>query len=166
MITDGNPWEYTPDRRILPRIYPASGGLLDRGAFEWRCRWDLDGDGQPIGAGDLGVLLGAGGPCHLGCLADLDIDADIDASDLGILLGMWGGPSTCDEDLPAAGAPLMGFAMAQGSQGEPILDSPQTLAAMFGFEALTEFATWLATLSENDRLSVLSYLLPTSGGDL
>gem|GEM_PF-2073712 len=165
--TNGSTTEFTPDRRILPRVYPApttSSTLLDRGAFEWRCRYDLDDDGQPNVSGDLGVLLGAWGTCTLACLADLDVDGDVDASDLGILLGLWGGPNPC-EDVPAGGAPLMGNAVAPASEGAPLLDSPQALAEMFGFEDVASFSMWLATLTETERWAVLSYLLPVGGGD-
>ena len=49
---------------------------------------DLDGDGS-VGGADLGLLLGAWGPCA-GCPADLDGDGDVDGADLGLLLGAWG----------------------------------------------------------------------------
>lgn len=54
---------------------------------------DLDGDGVVDGA-DLGLLLGAWGPCPLGgalipCEADLTGDGTVDGADLGVLLGGW-----------------------------------------------------------------------------
>lgn len=48
---------------------------------------DLDGDGTVAGS-DLGLLLGAWGPCA-GCAADLDGDGAVTGSDLGLLLGEW-----------------------------------------------------------------------------
>lgn len=50
---------------------------------------DLDGDGFVNGA-DLGILLGAWGPCD-GCPPDLDGDGVVDGADLGTLLGSWTG---------------------------------------------------------------------------
>jgi len=52
---------------------------------------DLNGDGLVDGA-DLGVLLGAWGPCPAEepCPADLDGDGVIAGGDLGLLLGAWG----------------------------------------------------------------------------
>ncbi|MFO0874276.1 MAG: M12 family metallo-peptidase [Phycisphaerales bacterium] len=48
---------------------------------------DLNHDGHVDGA-DLGLLLGAWGPCAA-CEADLDHDGDVDGADLGLLLGAW-----------------------------------------------------------------------------
>jgi len=50
---------------------------------------DLNGDGM-VGGADLGLLLGAWGPCR-GCPADFDGDGDVDGADLGLLLGAWTG---------------------------------------------------------------------------
>jgi hypothetical protein len=50
------------------------------------CDGDFDLDGT-IGAGDLGVLLGAWGTAA----GDLDGDGTTGAADLSILLGGWGG---------------------------------------------------------------------------
>lgn len=52
------------------------------------CPEDLGGDGVVDGA-DLGVLLGAWGPCD-GCGADLNADGIVDGADLGIVLSGWG----------------------------------------------------------------------------
>ena len=51
---------------------------------------DLDGDGDVDGA-DLGLLLGAWGPCAdcAACPGDLDGDCQVDGADLGLLLGAW-----------------------------------------------------------------------------
>lgn len=53
------------------------------------CPADLNDDGQVDGA-DLGILLGAWGPCSGGCPADLNGDGQVDGADLGELLGDWG----------------------------------------------------------------------------
>lgn len=52
------------------------------------CAADLNGDGL-VNAADLAILLGAWGGCR-GCLADLDASAGVDAADLAMLLGAWG----------------------------------------------------------------------------
>jgi hypothetical protein len=53
---------------------------------------DLDGDGL-VGGADLGLLLGAWGPCPkcAACTGDLDGNCVVDGSDLGLLLGAWSG---------------------------------------------------------------------------
>ncbi|MBL9147516.1 MAG: hypothetical protein JNM94_02365 [Phycisphaerae bacterium] len=53
---------------------------------------DLSGDGAVNGA-DLGILLGAWGPCAARgpCAADLNGSGAVDGADLGILLGAWTG---------------------------------------------------------------------------
>lgn len=48
--------------------------------------FDLDGDGS-VGAGDLGIFLGAWGTTGPG---DFDGDGTVGAADLGLLLGAWG----------------------------------------------------------------------------
>jgi hypothetical protein len=52
------------------------------------CPADLNADGMVDGA-DLGMLLGAWGPCKA-CPADLTNDDTVDGADLGTLLGAWG----------------------------------------------------------------------------
>jgi hypothetical protein len=52
------------------------------------CPADLNNDGLVNGA-DLGLLLGAWGPCS-GCAADLNADGLVNGADLGLLLGAWG----------------------------------------------------------------------------
>ena len=49
----------------------------------------LTGGGYVDGA-DLGLLLGAWGPCSGSCKADLNGDGQVDGADLGLLLGAWG----------------------------------------------------------------------------
>jgi hypothetical protein len=66
---------------------------------ECRPSADLDGDGMVNGA-DLGMLLGAWGPCPSAlkapCAADLEGNGIVDGADLAALLGAWG---------PAVGRP-------------------------------------------------------------
>jgi len=61
-------------------VVPGLGGAT--------CLGDLNDDNF-VDAADLGILLGAWGPCA-GCAADLNDDGFVDAADLGILLGAWG----------------------------------------------------------------------------
>lgn len=69
---------------ILTPIPPVVGDLT--------CDWSVGGD-------DLGVLLGAWGPCPtngksplpIPCDADFNGDGDVDGADLGVLLGAWTG---------------------------------------------------------------------------
>lgn len=56
------------------------------------CVADLNDDCAVDGA-DLGLLLGAWGPCGKkgpGCFGDLNDDGKVDGADLGLLLGDWG----------------------------------------------------------------------------
>ncbi len=68
--------------------------LLGEAAFDFvftaetLCVADLDGDGS-VGASDLAALLGDWGPCA-GCPSDMDGDGVVDAFDLALLLGAWG----------------------------------------------------------------------------
>ena len=50
---------------------------------------DFNGDGDVNGA-DLGLLLGAWGPCP-GCPEDMNGDGVVNGADLGLLLGAWTG---------------------------------------------------------------------------
>jgi hypothetical protein len=66
-----------------------SGSYVDLGGNTiCDCLGDLTLDGDVNGA-DLGILLGAWGPCNGACLADLDDDGFVSGADLGILLGAW-----------------------------------------------------------------------------
>ncbi|MCA9285879.1 MAG: hypothetical protein KDA22_11720 [Phycisphaerales bacterium] len=61
---------------------------VDVGGTTPTCPADLDGNGEVNGA-DLGLMLGAWGPCD-GCPADLNADGAVDGADLGELLAAWG----------------------------------------------------------------------------
>ena len=52
---------------------------------------DLDGNATVDGA-DLGLLIGAWGPCPSGglCIADIDNNGTVDGADLGLLISAWG----------------------------------------------------------------------------
>ncbi|MFO0828334.1 MAG: hypothetical protein U0572_09300 [Phycisphaerales bacterium] len=78
------------------------------------CLADLDGDGI-VSASDLGILLGAWGPCA-SCCANLNGDANVDASDLGILLGAWG---PCPSGAPADDIGGAGKKGGLGSTSDP-----------------------------------------------
>ena len=55
-----------------------------------QCPADLNDDGA-VNGDDLGVLLGAWGPCTGGaCEPDLNDDGAVNGDDLGVLLGAWG----------------------------------------------------------------------------
>lgn len=59
-----------------------------------QCFADIDNNGI-IDSGDLGLLIGAWGPCSGGnkgvpCCADLDGSGLVDSGDLGLLIGAWG----------------------------------------------------------------------------
>ena len=56
------------------------------GCYEWHLG-DVNRDGTVNGA-DLGLVLGAWGPCEL-CPEDLDGNGIVDGADLGLLLGAW-----------------------------------------------------------------------------
>jgi predicted outer membrane repeat protein len=68
------------------------GGFIDGGGNSMcDCVGDLTGDGFVTGA-DLGLLLGAWGPCppEGDCPADITGDGVVSGADLGLLLGAWG----------------------------------------------------------------------------
>ena len=54
------------------------------------CLGDINGDGT-VTAADLGLLIGAWGPCGGGsCPSDLNGDGQVNAADLGFLVAAWG----------------------------------------------------------------------------
>ena len=67
------------------QFFVVSGG----GGGPDTCPADFDDDGF-VSGGDLGILLGAWGPCSGACDADFDDDGFVSGGDLGILLGAWG----------------------------------------------------------------------------
>jgi hypothetical protein len=93
---EGEP-RFQDDPAIRDLTCRPGSGAIDIGAFEFAGRlatpWlpcDLDGNGL-VGAGDLGVLLGAWGvAAEWVCGADLDADGLVDGSDLAIMLADWG----------------------------------------------------------------------------
>jgi hypothetical protein len=64
--------------------------IVFRIAVDTPCPADLDRNGS-VGGDDLGILLGAWGPCAATgpCSADLDRNGVVDADDLGRLLAAW-----------------------------------------------------------------------------
>ena len=81
-----------------PGFDTATGyGMLDAGAAVRAARElvgvaDLDQSGTVDGT-DLGLLLGSWGGCGTPCPADLNDDGVVDGTDLGLLLGSWGSAS-------------------------------------------------------------------------
>lgn len=63
--------------------------VIAAGSGGGSCPADFDRDGF-VSGGDLGVLLGAWGPCSGACGADFDRDGFVSGGDLGVLLGAWG----------------------------------------------------------------------------
>jgi hypothetical protein len=66
----------------------ANGDGFPDECFAPICVADLDKDGM-VGASDLSLLLASWGA--VGAAADLDGDGDVGASDLSLLLAAWGG---------------------------------------------------------------------------
>lgn len=83
---DGTPDQYD----ACPTVQGPCAGCPD----PCPCPTDLTGD-RAVGGDDLGLLLGAWGPCGsgTGCAADLTADGIVDGADLGVMLGDWG---SCD----------------------------------------------------------------------
>jgi predicted outer membrane repeat protein len=81
------------DEPFAPDFGEGRAPIIDRGAHESQpapptcVQGDLDCDGD-VDAADLGILLGAWGSTDDG--ADLDDDGAVTASDLALLLGAWG----------------------------------------------------------------------------
>ena len=126
---------------------------LDIGADEVEvltCPGDLDGDND-VDASDLGTLLGAWGPCS-GCCADLTGDGEVNAADLGILLGAWG--SCC--------VSMMQGAMASAAGEEVSEIDPPGLAESLGFESVESMCDWLGELPLE---AAEVFLAPLFGGD-
>lgn len=75
------------DRLLTPEEVQAHFDALELPVFGTEA--DLNGDGAVNGA-DLGLLLGAWGPCEE-CPADINCSGEVDGADLGLLLGQWTG---------------------------------------------------------------------------
>lgn len=79
-----------PRQVDIPWAPNGVGSVADLGCFEFQPpaapSADLDGNGV-VDAADLGILLGAWG----GAAGDLNLDGTTDAADLGLILGAWTG---------------------------------------------------------------------------
>jgi formylglycine-generating enzyme required for sulfatase activity len=75
--------------RVLGMTATVIGLVGSSASAQSACVADLDGDGS-VGATDLAQLLGEWGPCAK-CTADLDADGSVGATDLATMLGVWGG---------------------------------------------------------------------------
>ena len=78
---------YTTATNRLQWPIQLNGQLASCGSTS-ACPADQNNDGVVNGA-DLGLLLGAWGPCP-NCRADINIDGVVNGADLGLLLGAWG----------------------------------------------------------------------------
>jgi hypothetical protein len=78
---------YTTATNRLQWPIELNGQLASCGSTS-ACPADQNNDGVVNGA-DLGLLLGAWGPCP-NCRADINIDGVVNGADLGLLLGAWG----------------------------------------------------------------------------
>jgi formylglycine-generating enzyme required for sulfatase activity len=65
------------------------GLVVSSASAQSACVADIDGNGS-VGATDLAQLLGEWGPCAK-CTADLDADGSVGATDLATMLAAWGG---------------------------------------------------------------------------
>lgn len=162
--------EYAPDLRPIDRVYPpvAPQWPIDMGAYEFRCRFDLNGDGE-VGAEDLAILLGAWGPCEGRCPADFDGNGEVGAADLAILLGAWGSSAECAVDVPLPSPPFgllaaLGEGVGAASASAPSGLAPIELAELFGFDSLASFSAWLASLPAAQREAVLAMLSAEAEG--
>ncbi|MFO0827840.1 MAG: hypothetical protein U0572_06775 [Phycisphaerales bacterium] len=123
--------------------------VMEMGAFERpseSCVGDLD-EGGDVDASDLGILLGQWGGHGI---SDLDCDGDVDAGDLGVLLGAWG---DCSNAMSAEA--LLGVA---SESIEPAL-SPASLAESLGFGSVDEFSLWLSELEWDEMVEALAPLV-------
>jgi hypothetical protein len=83
------PMDDYPSRRIGRAIAPKALARAEELFGGPSCAADITADGAVDGA-DLGVLLGAWGPCAGSCIADLNGDGEVGGNDLGLLLAGWG----------------------------------------------------------------------------
>ncbi|MFO0782225.1 MAG: hypothetical protein U0636_00890 [Phycisphaerales bacterium] len=114
---------------------------LDMGAYELEdtCPADSDFSGVVDGT-DLGLLLGAWGGCP-GCQADLDCSGTVDGTDLGLLLGSWGACS---------GGSMMMVSMEGGASSgmEQLLD-------YLGASSVAEASSMLSAMEFEQMRSIL-----------
>ncbi|MFO0826540.1 MAG: LamG-like jellyroll fold domain-containing protein [Phycisphaerales bacterium] len=88
-------WRFDEGAGLVAKDLAGAQDAYLYGPVEWAAALscplspDLDGDGT-VGAGDLGILLGAWGPARPGSVADLNADGIVDGADLGVLLSQWG----------------------------------------------------------------------------
>jgi hypothetical protein len=120
--------------------------IVDMGAYETRCPGDLNCD-FAVDAADLGLLLGNWGGRGIG---DLNHDGIVDAADLSILLGAWG---TCAGDAPFSGEQSAMYPPTEGAGLDPI-----TVASMFGFLTVDEFLAYVSSLDEESMIALLKTL--------
>lgn len=83
------PMDDCPARRIGRAIAPKALARAEQLFVAPACPADLNGNSMVDGA-DLGIMLGAWGPCAGSCVADLNGDGEVSGNDLGSLLAGWG----------------------------------------------------------------------------
>jgi hypothetical protein len=162
--------EDAPDRRLRKRVQPApqqSVAVVDIGAHEYPnciCSIGDFNEDNSVNGADLGILLGAWGPCSAPCPPDLDGNGEVDGADLGILLGSWCGdreyPRDCIEDSFASGMPgvLDGPSGSESSAEQSSGMTLDELAAFLGFDDRVAFIGWLGQLPYEDMESWLGLL--------
>lgn len=149
--SDSNSTEPLPDLARRGRIYDGdydSTARADMGAYEYLCLGDIDGDAD-VDATDLAILLGAWGTCSGECTSDLNRDRDVGGADYSILLGAWG---SCGSG---------GSAAMEGGSAPTAMD----LVAWFGFDTIGEFSAYVEELPDGLREAlILGAIEMMSGG--
>lgn len=114
---------------------------VDMGAYESDfCSADLDLDGD-VDATDMGILLGDWSEtCNSPCPEDLHADNLIGSADLSILFGQWG---DCESAMRSTGGGL----------------TPQQLVEQLQFESIDELVAWLSTLDVQTMIAWLETML-------
>jgi len=108
-----------------------------------------------VDGGDIAIVLGHWGDPGIG---DLNCSGAADGGDIAIILGHWGACPAIEtggrcEETPSL--PEMAFAMGGGdSESAGAWLTPEVLAALFGFESVEEFVSWLLAL-ETDEIEEL-----------
>ena len=156
---DGVTTEDAFDLAVLPRIRVSSPGTcptVDMGAFELQgycALGDINGDNNVDGA-DLGLLLGAWGPCSATpCVGDFNCDDVVDGADLGLVLGAWGPgyPRNC-------GLSSFSSAMSSGPGSEMSGISLEDMVLLQGLDSTQELIEWLTSLPFEEMVFWLQQL--------
>jgi hypothetical protein len=91
-VESTNLYRINPVTRVTEATIPLTAvstyGGLSQTNLDWDCLADLDLDGDVDGA-DLGLFLATWGVCGI-CVPDFNGDGNVDGADLGLLLAAWG----------------------------------------------------------------------------